>query len=413
MKKIITILMCAITVGFAHAQVTFNNFTAESTSNGLPDNFVNDIAVDAQNNKWFATAAGVARFDENTWTVFNTSNSTGLADNYITCIAVDKDNNIWIGTDGYGVSKFNGSIWTTFTTSDGLANDGVYAIAGDDAGNIWFGTYGSGVTKLNGTSWTTYTYADGLPGNVSINSASINSIFFDEQDNKWFSTDMGIVIYNGTSFTVINQANMDSLPSDYITAIAIDDDNNKWVGTFPYALTKLDNNNNWVANYRLIDGLYIEFVRDVEVNPVDNVVWVGMYADYNQEGGITSINQQTFTSYSVPEGLVDKQIIRMAIDNTGNAWVATGNGVSKVNLYTGITEEIISDLISVFPNPANDFINLKTSNNTIKNVEVFNSLGKIIYSGNYTGRLTIDTRNWDAGMYFVKTEDEVKMILVW
>ncbi len=47
-----------------------------------------------------------------------------------------------------GVSKFDGTIWTTYTTADGLANDTITAIAIDAQGNKWFGTLG-GVTKLS------------------------------------------------------------------------------------------------------------------------------------------------------------------------------------------------------------------------------------------------------------------------
>ncbi len=41
-----------------------------------------------------------------------------------------------------GVSKFDGTNWTTYTTADGLADNAVYAIAIDAQGNKWFGTTG-------------------------------------------------------------------------------------------------------------------------------------------------------------------------------------------------------------------------------------------------------------------------------
>ncbi len=39
-----------------------------------------------------------------------------------------------------GVSKFDGTNWTTYTTTDGLAFNFVNAIAIDAQGNKWFGT---------------------------------------------------------------------------------------------------------------------------------------------------------------------------------------------------------------------------------------------------------------------------------
>jgi ligand-binding sensor domain-containing protein len=49
------------------------------------------------------------------WTTFDTANS-GLAGNSVIAIAVDKQGNKWFGTDGRGVSKFDGATWTTYTT---------------------------------------------------------------------------------------------------------------------------------------------------------------------------------------------------------------------------------------------------------------------------------------------------------
>ena len=40
-----------------------------------------------------------------------------------------------------GVSKFDGTTWTTYTTADGLADNYVTAIAIDAQGNKWFGIW--------------------------------------------------------------------------------------------------------------------------------------------------------------------------------------------------------------------------------------------------------------------------------
>jgi len=65
--------------------------------------------------------------------------------------------------------------------ADGLASYFVYAIAIDAQGNKWFGT-SEGVSKFDGTNWTTYTTANGLVSN------SIEAIAIDTQGNKWIGT---------------------------------------------------------------------------------------------------------------------------------------------------------------------------------------------------------------------------------
>ena len=43
----------------------------------------------------------------------------GLVANDVATIQVDNQGNIWFGTNG-GVSKFDGSKWTTYTSANGL-----------------------------------------------------------------------------------------------------------------------------------------------------------------------------------------------------------------------------------------------------------------------------------------------------
>lgn len=64
----------------------------------------------------------------------------GLASNWVHAIASDDTGKVWIGTNR-GVSKFDGTAWTTYNTDNSeLANSSVYAIAIDEEGNKWFGT---------------------------------------------------------------------------------------------------------------------------------------------------------------------------------------------------------------------------------------------------------------------------------
>jgi ligand-binding sensor domain-containing protein len=47
----------------------------------------------------------------------------GQAGNWITAIASDGFRNMWFGTESQGMSKFNGTNWTTYTKEDGLADN--------------------------------------------------------------------------------------------------------------------------------------------------------------------------------------------------------------------------------------------------------------------------------------------------
>ena len=81
--------------------------------------------------------------------------------NYVFSLIVDSEDRVWAGTWGGGVARFDGERWTNFNTSNGLAGNIVYSMAQDGSGVFWFGT-NHGLTRYDGDTWTTYNRADGL-----------------------------------------------------------------------------------------------------------------------------------------------------------------------------------------------------------------------------------------------------------
>jgi hypothetical protein len=51
---------------------TFTYYNTATTSTALANNIVHDIAIDAQGNKWFCTDCGVSKFDGTNWTNYTT-----------------------------------------------------------------------------------------------------------------------------------------------------------------------------------------------------------------------------------------------------------------------------------------------------------------------------------------------------
>jgi ligand-binding sensor domain-containing protein len=393
MKKIIftvAVLLVFLITNTARSQ-TFTNYT---TLDGLPDDFIcGGVAIDEHNNKWFGTAAGVAKFDDVTWTVYDTSGANHIIDNYITCIAVDTADNIWVGTN-LGVSKFDGTTWTSYTISDGLVDNGVKYIYAESSGSVWFAT-GLGLSKFDGSSWTSYTTSQGLL------SSDIMYITGDGVGNKWIGTQLGgYSKYNNATFTNYTIATIDSLASDNIFAIAVDAANTQWIGTWS-GLSKIDAAGNWITTYRIGSGIYNSFVRDIKID-ADGELWIANFADYNGDGGISRFNGTTWTTYSVGQGLVNMQVIRLAIDQESNVWIATGLGVSKLSGVSGIPEMSKSVSVQVSPNPVIDCINI-SSGEQADVIRLMNLQGQtieeIIPS---SSQLSIQTPELSAGMYLLQ-----------
>lgn len=164
-----------------------------NTSNGLPSNNVACTYFDGQAH-WFGTAAGLARLDGSTVTVFNTANSE-LPGDTVLSIAQDASGRLLIGTHGKGLAALENNTWTTYNVENsGLPDNTVYTITSDLAGDNWLGTSGAcggGAAQYTGNSWAAYDiYQSPIAG------MWVYAVLVDAQNNKWFGTEKGLSIYN-------------------------------------------------------------------------------------------------------------------------------------------------------------------------------------------------------------------------
>ena len=341
MKKILTLVITIISIQL-HAQ-TFTNYTE---TDGLISNFVNCVALDADDNVWFGTKDGISFFDGTTWTNFDQTSYPALVDNNVLALDVDSDNNLWIGTD-FGVNKFDGTNWTTYTTADGLADDRIKYINQSDDGRMWFAN-NDGISILNGATWTSYVLADGIPF------GGTNFVTFDTDGKAWLGTPLaGVLIFDGTSFSEITET--EGLLNDKIRSIAISSGNKKWIGTAD-GISVFDADNNFVEHHELIFELpppdVLNPVEDVQIDPAGRI-WVGVYVDYLvTEGGITMYENSEWTDYNVSDGLVGPVVRRLAIDSENIVWVVTSSGVSRIGeIPTSDFNIEVQNRIQIFPNP--------------------------------------------------------------
>jgi N-acetylneuraminic acid mutarotase len=75
----------------------------------------------------------------------------------------------------------------------------------------------------------------------------------------------------------------------------------------------------------------------------------------------------------------------------------------KLDFSTGVSEITQNPGISIFPNPASDFINVHSPQNNVSRIEVLNALGEIVLSDKINNEnKNIPLRDIPAGTYFLK-----------
>jgi hypothetical protein len=79
------------------------------------------------------------------------------------------------------------------------------------------------------------------------------------------------------------------------------------------------------------------------------------------------------------------------------------NFQTVVSTYNGNDD---TNQLKVFPNPANEVLNINLQNNNIENCIILNALGQTVYNSaneiNAHNKIQLNIANLNAGVYFVK-----------
>ena len=157
---------------------------------------VNATAFDSNGDKWFASPlGGITHFDGTTFTPYDTSN--GLLSQFVTDILVDNNDNKWVGTSS-GMSVLDASN-TSFTQHTRMyvmpppdTLNPVVDIAFNDLwGHVWTTIYvgylaEGGVAYWDGSQWEDFHVSDGLVG------PNVRGLTIDSQHTVWVATSTGV-----------------------------------------------------------------------------------------------------------------------------------------------------------------------------------------------------------------------------
>lgn len=185
--------------------------------------------------KFISKGGGLAVYDGASWKNYNSENSN-LPDNYVEDLSFDSNNNLWLvaGKEDRGVTMFDGSTWTNYDKANsGLESNKVRAIEFDKNGVGWFGT-ARGLTSFDGEKWETYSMKDltlGPAYSIMKNFSSepdLVTIAIDKEDVMWIGTNgEGVIRIDGDARSIIKEENSPML-SDKVHKIIVDPANRKW-----------------------------------------------------------------------------------------------------------------------------------------------------------------------------------------
>ena len=271
-------------------------------------------------------------------TNFNTAD--GLAMSSLLCGFRDRDGNLWFGTNGNGVSMYNGKNFTTFSSAHGLIHNYIHTVKQDRAGNYWFGTYG-GISKYDGTHFFNYTTIDGLIDN------DVREILEDKKGWIWLATTKGISRFDPQKEEFHNYNESSGLTHSFIDGILEDRNGDLWF-TGDGGIYQYDPVADAAGGKAFKDLSEKLKLKDVRINDImqdaEGIIWIAtekFVCRYDPEEAEDSEEKLRFLDTN--NGLVDNYVYCSTEDGKGNIWFGTKGGVSgyskKDNSFLNITKE--------------------------------------------------------------------------
>ena len=242
--------------------------------------------------------------------------------------------------------------FSSYSTEAGLPQSQVLAIHQDQRGYLWLGTQGGGITRFDGYSfWTPNSSLDEQPFNV------VNDIAEDSQGTLWIATENGLFFYDGFELAKYNQ--VQNLPSAYINDLHFDRNGVLWIGTGKGLYAK---------DFSILsDTLAQHILLDTPVRALhetdDGILWIGttsgVYTSHNNEitafeqlagiranditvdnsdtvwiassSGVWSVSNEEITHFTPQSGLPTVRTEVVYVDQNNTVWAGTLNGIAQLN----------------------------------------------------------------------------------
>ncbi|MCL7713454.1 response regulator [Stenotrophomonas sp. CPCC 101365] len=198
-------------------------------ADGLPSANINAFAEDRTGYLWLASRDGLARFDGRSHRIWRAED--GIRDNLLWSLHVDARNQLWFGTQsaGLGVLSADRRSIRFFNRKSHpeIGSNTVWSIASTPDGSVWFGTPTAGLHRLASDGSIQRFMPE--PGRAdSLPSAAVAFLAVTADGVLWVGTKGGLARWTGHGF---QREGEDVLPSTRINGLKVDRQQRLWIGT--------------------------------------------------------------------------------------------------------------------------------------------------------------------------------------
>ena len=380
MIKRIFILYFLTQVFFINAQTDAFQFSHITTANGLSQSSVIAIQQDQLGQMWLGTRDGLNKYDGNTFTVYRNkeNNKNSISNNDISCLIEDKDGFIWIGTYN-GLNKYDPKkdVFTNYFHSNqqnSLCNNTIWSLKEMSNGEIWIGTaYGLSIFNKQTNSFTTIFHK--INDEKSLTGNSILSIIETKDKSVWLGTTHGLsklVKRNKASFIFENYKGLHVNKKPIFIQDLLERDSTILIATKRSGLLYFNEKNKKIKHY-LSETHQQKISTEIRKLAIDddNNIWIGTY------NGLYILKPNNTLQILKTENNNTKSLSRNSIksilkDKKGTIWIGTYYG--GVNVWDKTNNNFINYSEKDSPKKIN--YNVVSSIENYKHLLLFGTEGK-------------------------------------
>ena len=297
--------------------------------------FLTVMYEDSNNRLWIGTEDSglhVYSFDTSEYSIYNLSSPVEkrISSNMISAICEGENGEVFVGTLDGGVNKFETLSMKISYITDGNRHLPIKALIFDYSGQLLVGTDGFGMKKYNPQLQTLETYEPfSTPFNFS--SSKVHSLIQDRDGNTWVGIYQKGLFFipanpNGFKYYGYKSFRKNSIGSNCILAVHKDKDGIIWVGTDNDGLYAINEQTQQVQHYKHTSESpsvpnTILCIYDTD----DGRLWLGSFLD-----GLALFDKRTgkcsYISNQTNRMLASNKVYCITGDKKGGLWIGTYGG---------------------------------------------------------------------------------------
>jgi ligand-binding sensor domain-containing protein/two-component sensor histidine kinase len=357
---VLTALLLSVAAAHAldpHQDLRRYGYQSWQTDSGLPQNTVHAVLQTADGYMWFATEAGLVRFDSVNFTIFSHKNTPQLPSDLVYSLLQDNAGTLWIGTAN-GVASYRGGVFSAYPDTSGST---IWSLFQDSQGRIWVAS-SAGLSRLDGTRFlnvpgvppldqnshmlepmngslwlaTTEGVFHASPGNATYftlagRPVQIQALILDRRGRIWAGMQNGVEICSATALAPGSTADCSDfapLAGKDVDALTETPEGGIWIGAdtglWFTASAELGHQSQQTDTASLQAYIQSDGLPSNRVNVLfcdrEGAIWIGTAS------GLARYVNGAIEAFTPKEGFSSNLILSIAEDREGNLWLGTESG---------------------------------------------------------------------------------------